>query len=253
MAARRGPFFSRTCTTTPLEGAEPRLGSPAAALSPSLGKGSMAGAAEAGGAPAGYTAAAAARSRRRAAPPARSRSLARSLPPSLAWVPPAADPSPPAPPFPPRRPRFSQLRPLPPSSGSPLTGSGLTASAYPAVGHRRRLEMPPPACLLARLPEAIGDQGPRCLRRLAPFLSGLPARPAPHTRLPSHTHTHTHAAPGPPAWAPTPNLPDSSENRRGKRAGGCSQAAACRSASRGGRPEVNTPRQAVARPDPPGR
>lgn len=147
MAARRGPFFSRTCTTTPLEGAEPRLGSPAAALSPSLGKGSMAGAAEAGGAPAGYpAAAAAARSRRRAAPPARAR--ARSLSRSLAWVPPAADPSPPAPPFPPRRPRFSQprpsLSPFPPSSGSPLTGSGLPASAYSAVGHRRRLEMPPP-------------------------------------------------------------------------------------------------------------
>lgn len=219
MAARRGPFFSRTCTTTPLEGAEPRLGSPAAALSPSLGKGSMAGAAEAGGAPAGYpAAAAAARSRRRAAPPARAR--ARSLSLSLAWVPPAADPSPPAPPFPPRRPRFSQPRPLPFSLPSLL---GLSANR---VGLTRL------GLLRGRSPAAVGNapaRSPACLRRLEtkgraasagsrPFCQDCPrARPLTHS-FPL-THTHTHPAPGPPAWAPTPNLPDSSENRRGKRAG----------------------------------
>lgn len=190
MAARRGPFFSRTCTTTPLEGAEPRLGSPAAALSPSLGKGSMAGAAEAGGAPAGYpAAAAAARSRRRAAPPARARALARSLAPSPGCPPRR---TPPAPPFPPRRPRFSQPRPLPFSLPSLL---GLSANR---VGLTRL------GLLRGRSPAAVGNapaRSPACLRRLEtkgraasagsrPFCQDCPrARPLTHSFPLTHTHT----------------------------------------------------------------
>lgn len=188
MAARRGPFFSRTCTTTPLEGAEPRLGSPAAALSPSLGKGSMAGAAEAGGAPAGYpAAAAAARSRRRAAPPARAR--ARSL--SRLGAPRGGPlPSRPAVPAPPAA--LQSAAPLPFSLPSLL---GLSANR---VGLTRL------GLLRGRSPAAVGNapaRSPACLRRLEtkgraasagsrPFCQDCPrARPLTHSFPLTHTHT----------------------------------------------------------------
>lgn len=182
MAARRGPFFSRTCTTTPLEGAEPRLGSPAAALSPSLGKGSMAERGRGWRCPGGLPSC----RRRRSLPPPRGPACARAR-----LGAPRGGPLPSRRRSPPRRPRFSQPRPLPSSLPSPSL-LGLSANRVELT----RLGLP-----RGRSPAAVGN-APARLRRFEtkgraasaasrPFCQGCPrARPLTHSFTPPPpTHT----------------------------------------------------------------